>query len=252
MRWYFQALAIVVLGVSIVAADEKADAVIKKAIDAHGGADALNKYKAGRFNLKGEMSVMGLDLNFKGKLTYMVPDRYRMEMEAEIMGMKMLISQAVKGDVVKGKVTVGGMTIPIPDSDKDELRLASAMQEAEQLTPLLDSKKFEVKLGSEEDVNGSKADALLIKIKALDKDVKFCIDKKSGLLVKTSHKAKSPGEDGKEVLEESIHLEYKKVKGVQVATKLTVMHDGKKFMTGEVSDIELIEKLDDKEFTVDD
>ena len=144
------------------------------------------------------------------------------------------------------------MTIPIPDTEKEELKLASAMQEAEQLTPLLDAKKFEVKLGSEEEVNGSKTDTLLIKIKSLDKDVKFSIDKKSGLLVKTSHKAKSPGEDGKEVVEESVHSEYKKVKGVQVATKLTVMHDGKKFMAAEASDIELFDKLDDKEFTIDD
>ena len=33
---------------------------------------------------------------------------------------------------------------------------------------------------------------------------------------------------------------------------MVVTHDGKKFMTVEVSEVELLEKIDDKEFTIDD
>ena len=55
------------------AADEKAEAVVKKAIEAHGGADNLNKYTAGRFTMKGEVSVMGMDLEFSGAIAYLPP-----------------------------------------------------------------------------------------------------------------------------------------------------------------------------------
>jgi len=42
------------------------------------------------------------------------------------------------------------------------------------------------------------------------------------------------------------------VNGAQVPSKRLVEMDGKKFMTLTMSDIELLEKLDDKEFKLDD
>src|SRR5262249_1684575 len=134
------------------------------------------------------------------------------------------------------------------------LKTAAVLQEAERLTPLLDSKKFTIKAGEEEDVNGKKAAVVVVQPKAVKKEIKLCFDKESGLLVKTAHKGMGPGEDGqtKEVYEESLASDYQKVKGVQVTTKLVVNHDGKKFMTVKISDYELVEKIDDKEFTTDD
>lgn len=254
MRHGILGLIVAILGTSVVAADEKAEAVVKKAIDAHGGAAALDKYKAGKFNMKGELALLGTDIPFTGKLAFMAPDRYKLEMEAEIMGMKMTIEQRAIGTKSRSKVVVGDMEIPVPDSDKDEIKMAVAMQEAEQLTPLLNSKKFEIISAADEDVEGAKASVVKVKIKSLNKEATFCFDQKTGLLVKTAHKGKSPGEDGRpaEILEESLHKDYKKVNGVQTATKLVVTHDGKKFMTVNATDIELLEKIDDKEFTVDD
>jgi hypothetical protein len=254
MRSWILGLVVVFAGASVAAADEKAEAVVKKAIEAHGGAAALDKYKAGKFNMKGELSIMGLDIAFTGKLAFMSPDKYKMEMDAEIMGQKMTVQQVVNGDKTKNKVTFGGMTIPVPDNEKEELKMAVAMQEAENLTPLLDSKKFEITAVADEDVEGSKASVVSIKIKALNKEAKFYFDQKTNLLVKTAHKGKGPGDGGepKEVMEESLHKDYKKVNGVQTATKMVVSHDGKKFMTIDASDIELLEKIEDKEFAIDD
>jgi len=230
--------------------------VVKKAIDAHGGADALNKYKAGTMKMTGELSVLGMDLEFTGTLTYNLPDRYRLHMNTEVMGQKMEIEQVVKGETVKNTITVGGMKVPSPggDAEKEELKTAVALQEAEQLTPLLDAKKFTLKAADDADVNGKKASVLVVTPKAVKKEIKMFFDKESGLLVKTAHKGMGPGEDGqpKEVDEESFGSDYKKVNGVQVPTKLTVHHDGKKFMTVKLSDYELKEKIDDKEFAVDD
>jgi hypothetical protein len=255
MRRLFFGLVVALSAAGLAAADDKAEAIVKKGIEAHGGADALNKYRAGRFKMKGDMSLLGMDLQFTGDLAYALPDRYRMEITTEVMGQKMVIQQVVKGETVKSTVNVGGMTLPAGgDAEKEELKLAAAMQEAEQLTPLLDEKKFTIKAADDEDVSGKKAAVVVVKPKAIDKEVKLYFDKSSGLLVKTAHKGVGPGDAGApvEVLEETYHSDYKKVKGVQVPTKLVVDHDGKKFLTISLSDYELMEKLDDKEFTTDD
>lgn len=251
-RWYL-GLFVAALAVGPAAADDKAEAVVKKGIEAHGGADALNKYKAGRFKMKGEMSIAEMDLEFTGTLAYALPDRYRLEVSAELMGQKLTIRQVVKGETVKSTIKLGDTALPGGGgAEKEELKLAAALQEAEQLTPLLDSKKFTLKAADDEDVDGKKAAVVLVTPKAVDKQVKFYFSKDSGLLVKTSHKGPNPMDPTKEVDEETYQKDFQKVKGVQVPMKLEVKHDGAKFLTIKVSDYELLEKLDDKEFAVDD
>jgi hypothetical protein len=255
MRQWFLRLAVVFAAAGVAAADEKAEAVVKKGIEAHGGADNLNKYKAAKFAMKGELSALGMDFDFTGDVAYSLPDRYRLNMTMDVMGMKMVINQVVKGDKVKNSVKVGDTIIPSDgDKEKEELKAAAALQEAEQLTPLLDAKKFEIKAADDEDVDGKKAAVVVIKAKAVDKEVKIFFDKSSGLIVKTAHKGLGPGEGGKsvEVYEESYPTEYKKVNGLQLPTKVVVNHDGKKFMSVTFSDYEVLEKIDDKDFAVDD
>jgi hypothetical protein len=252
MRRWVLGLAVAFAAAGAATADEKIEAVVKKGIEAHGGADALKKYKAGQCKMKGDISMMGMSFDFTGKLTFNMPDRFKMEIDADIMGMKLHAVQIVKGEAIKSSITIGGMVIPADgDDEKEELKQTLAMQEAEQLITLLDAKRFTVKAADDEDVNGKKASVLLVKPMAAKKEVKMYFDKTSGLLVKTAHKGKSP-DGGGEVLEESYHKEFKKVRGIQVATKLEVTHDGKKFMNVEMTDYDLSEKVDDKEFTIDD
>ncbi len=256
MRPWFLGAAIVLAAAGVVSADDKAEAVVKKAIQAHGGADALNKYRAGKCKIKGDLHIGGMDLEYTGSIAYSLPDRFRMEIKTELGGQKLTISQIVRGDKVKSTVMAGGMVVPAPvsDAEKDDLKLAAAMQDAEQLTPLLDKKKYSLKAADDEDVNGKKAAVVIVTPKALKKDVKFFFDKSSGLIVKTAHRGIGPDDGGapKEVLEETYHSEFKKIKGVQVPTKLEVKHDDKAFMTFNLSDCEVLEKIDDKEFAFDD
>jgi outer membrane lipoprotein-sorting protein len=254
MRRLFLGLAVALSAAGLAAADDKAEAVVKKAIEAGGGADALNKYKAARLKMSGEVTIGGMDFEFTGTLVHSLPDRLRMDINLEIMGMKMVIHQVVKGESVKNSIKLGDTTLPDPgDTEKEELRLQAAMHEAEQLTPLLDAKKFDIKAADDEDVNGKKAAVVVVTPKAVNKEVKMYFDKTSWLLVKTAHKGvdNSNGAPA-EVLEESYSSDFKKVNGIPVATKVVVHHDGKKFLTINMSDIEVLEKIDDKEFTIDD
>src|SRR5207244_2668287 len=62
MRRMILGLAVAFLGAAAASADEKVDAILKKAIEAHGGMDAMSKYTASRMTMKGELSVMEMDL----------------------------------------------------------------------------------------------------------------------------------------------------------------------------------------------
>lgn len=252
MRHSILSLAVVV-GLSASSfAEGTPEAVIKKAVEANGGAKTISKYTAARFNMAGTLSVMGMELEFTGKIASQYPDRYSMEMNSQVMGQKLVVVQVAKGDKMKSKVTFGDMVVSTGTAEeKEEMKMSMAMQEAEAFLPLLDKKKFKLSSGGEEDVDGKKASVINVTAIALKRDFKIFIDKKTNLLVKTAHRGPSAGGGG-EVLIESYHSEFKKINEMQVATKLEIKHDDKKFMNLTVSDYELLEKIDDKEFSVED
>jgi hypothetical protein len=248
-RWVL-GLAVAALAVApAVRADEAADKVINDAIKAHGGKEALDKFKAGSSKMKGDMTVLGMDLEFTGDLAYELPNKYKMTILTEVAGQKLTIVQVVNGTRVKN--TLNGMALKIGDAEKAELAQAAAMQEIAQLTPLLGSKKYTTKADKEEEVNGKKADVVMVTAKDF-KATKLYFDKESHLLVKTSRKGLAPGMgDPQEVVEETILSDYKAVEGVQTPMKMAVTHDGKKFMNVTVSDVKLSEKSDTS-FATDD
>ena len=250
MRKWLLGLSIAALTVAPAWAQDTAEAVVKKAIDAHGGADALNKYKAGTAKMKGEMSVFGMDLTFTGEMTYALPDKYKMTIDADVAGQKLMIVQVANAK--KYKQTINGMVIPLKDKERDELLQSAMMQEVSQLTPLLDAKKYTIKAEKDAEVDGKAAAVVLVTAEGF-KDTKVYFDKKSGLLVKTERKGLAPSMDEpKEVSEETFLSDYKKVEGVLQPMKIVVHHDGKKFMTMTMTESKLMEKADEKIFAVDD
>src|SRR5687768_8569197 len=94
MRTWVLGVAAVLAAAGAGAADDKATTVLKKGIEAHGGADNLNKYKAGRFTMKGDVSVMGMDLEFSGGIAY-APDKYRMNLTMQAGGMTVTVRQVL-------------------------------------------------------------------------------------------------------------------------------------------------------------
>ena len=253
MRSWLLGIATVLAAAGVSVADEKATMVIKKGIEAHGGADNLNKYTAGKFTMKGEVSVQGMDLEFSGDMAY-TPDKYRMNLDMQVMGQTVNVRQIMAGNKGSRTVKVGDMVVQKAEVEEEEIKMALAGREAQRLTPLLDAKQFTIRAADDEDVNGKKAAVVVATPKVIDKEIKLWFDKESGLLVKTGHKSKGPGEGGAQtdVYAESYVSDYKKVSGIQVSTKIVLHHDGKKFMTATMSDVEQMEKLDDKEFKLDD
>src|SRR5262249_16094326 len=161
----------------------------------------------------------------------------------EVAGQKLTVVQVVNGTKVKN--TLNGMSSALGAAEKTELAQAAAMQEISQLTPLLGT-KYTIKAEKVEDVNGAPTGVVPGTGKAFKATKLFC-EKKLGLLVKISRKCRAPGVgDPQEVVEETILSDYKLVDGVMTPMKMTVTHDGKKFMNMTVVESKLMEKADPK------
>jgi hypothetical protein len=235
-------------GQSVGQDNKDAVKVIEKAIEAHGGKDVLNKYKASRMKAKGNLSIMGQDIDFTQESTFDAPDKMKSVLELEVMGQKLPINQIVNGDKVK--MTVNNMNLPVNDQQKEELSQVGYGMQIGRLTPLLEDKKFKLSLAGEEKVNGAEAVTVLVQYEG-KKDVKASFDKKTGMMVKIERRAFD--QMGQEVTEERVMTDPKKQpSGLVWPTKVEVKQDGKKFLTAEVVEYEPLDKVDGKTFEITD
>jgi len=249
MTKWFLGLTVAAFVAASASAQTEPTAVVKKAIEAHGGADALKKNPAGTYKLKGDMSVFGTDLGFTGDITYELPDKYRMTLDAELAGQKIAVVTVANGKKVKN--TVNGQAAKIGDAERAEIAQAAKMQEVSLLTPLLDP-KYTLKAEPDAKVGDDEVAVLLVTAEGF-KPTKLSFSKKTGYLVKTERKGLAPGMgESKEVVEETILTDFKKVDGVMIPMKMLVNHDGKKFMTMTVVEAKLMDKVDAKTFAIDD
>lgn len=238
-------------GQTRLAAQDDATAIIARAIKAHGGAEALNKTKTASTKSQGTMMVFGQEVAFVSTSIYAVPDRFKMEMAAEIRGLKLNATQVVNGKQVNVKTMLGGMEQPANDKVKEETYQAVLIQEVTSLTPLVEGKKYTLKAEPEAKVEDKPAVVVLVTAPGL-KDIRLSFDKESGRLVKTERKALASSASGLvEVKEESFLSDFKEKDGALLPMKLVVKHDGKPFMSVNVTEIKLLDKVDASDFTVE-
>lgn len=235
------------------AADKAAEAVVRKAIDAHGGKDALAKHTTTKFTIKGSITVGTAENPFTGVVTTGAPGKYRLEMEAQLDRQKYSVTQVVNGSTVKSNRLLNNLPLSkLTDPEQEELVTSAALQEANQLLPLLDPKRFTLKSVPDEEVAGKPAAGVSATLAEAKKEVKLYFDRDTGRLVKTSRKGLGPADNGSvEVVQDALWSNYKAYDGVQVATAVRVLHDGKPFMTFEVTAYARLDKPDPKLFDTD-
>jgi hypothetical protein len=229
---------------------QDAVAVVKKAIEAHGGADALNKTRTARSKTKGTITLNDQTIELVSSSVYSIPDKFKTELAADIRGLKLTALQLVNGKQVKLKTVLGGTERPVDDRQKEEAVQAVLVQDATTLTPLVEGKKYTLKAEKDADVEGKPAAVVLVSGNGI-KDLRLFFDKETGRLVKTQRKALDASGAG-EVNEESFLSDYKKVDGALLPMRMVVKRDGKKFMDVTVTELKLLDKVDADEFTVKD
>ena len=236
----------VLAGVGARAADDPAVAVVKKAIDAHGGEEALKKAKGGEYKLEGEVTIGADKSKFTSTVSYALPDKFRMTSDTAISGKKNSQVVIVNGD--KLKVTNDGKAQEIKPEVKAEFMQLAAVQEVSLLFPLLDDKKYTLKAEKDEKADDKEVAVVLVSRKGME-DIRMSFDKKTGEWVKFTHKMLDPF--GQKVLTEVTNTEFKKVDGVLQPSAQKMKQANKEFMTFKVLEAKLFEKPDLKAYTIE-
>lgn len=225
--------------------DKEMQALLDKVIAAHGGAMNLDKNPAMSMKLKGKVNVMNLSIDFTGEWSAQMPDKLRTELDIEVMGNKIKIITVVNKD--KGWISAANMTM---EMDKDMVKEAREEMHsgftAGKFTPLK-GKDYKLSSLGEAMVDGKPAIGIRVSHKSF-RDINMFFDKKSHLLVKSESRSKDFNQGGQEVTKEVLYGDYKAVQGVQTPHKVAIKQDGKDFLTAEVTEVQLLDKLGDDLF----
>jgi ABC-type amino acid transport substrate-binding protein len=237
--------AAVLLAPPARAADEPKD-IIAKAIKAQGGAEFLAKHKAARIKSKGKLDVPGVgEADYTQEVAYMLPDKFRDSLELSVAGQKVPVNTLVNGDKVS--IEVNGKAIELGKEVKGVLRDVGHVLQVGRLVTLKD-KKYELNIIGEDKLEGKKVVGVRVSSKG-HKDVSLYFYADTHLLAKVEYRT-ADVTTGNEVNEERIIAEYGKGKGGRPVPKsVIVKRDGKKLLEAEVTEYELLEKIDDGEFT---
>ena len=239
--------SLLIVGVSLgmatqASADEETQALIEKAIKAHGGREKLSKERTTQSKTKGTIELMS-GLAFTQEITIQLPKQLKEVMVLEVGGMKITVTTALNGD--KAWITANETDIEV--SDKIMGALTEGMHCAEVMGMVkLKDKKYELSSLGEVKVNDKKAVGVKVASKG-HKDINIYFDKESGLIAKVELQALD-SMTGEEVPEERIITEYQELDGQKMAKKVTVNRSGKKFIEAEVTEVKFVDKLDDSHF----
>jgi len=243
IRYAFLPIGLV-LAVTVTArADDRAaaQALVDKAIQAHGGKAQLAKFPAVTYQLKGTFHGLGEAFSFTGEVATHGPDLLKFVLETEADDQKVRFVNVLNG--TKGWFKFNDHTEKLEKED-----LADAKEEAygEWVASLAPLREKTFVLACVGEVNIDKRPALGVKVSNKGhSDITLYFDKQTGLLVKTETRVK---EYGKEALEETFLSNYKVVQGTRQAMKFTTKRAGKLYMEGDITHYHLAETLDDSVF----
>ena len=217
--------------------DEKAKAVFRKAIKAHGGEKALKKFSAATWSDTGTYYGMGQGFPYNGEYKIQFPGSFRMEIKGAFT---ICLHKGAAWMNAGGQVTdLKGDAL---DSQKTQMYVATVSS----LAPIL-SKEFKVAVVGDVEVNGKPAVEIAVTKKGKP-DVNLSFDKETGLLAKASYNIKSSEKQFKEVTEVTTYKDYKSVDGVMVQMTISMTRDGEKYLESKTTEFSFNESLDASTF----
>jgi len=223
-------------------AEDTTQAIIDKAIKAHGGAKKLSVPRAMEVKSKGTIELAG-GLEFTQEMFVQPPGKFKDVLQLDVKGQNVTVTTVFDGK--KGWVNANGNTI---EADKKVLAEFKEVVYLMHIGRLVSLKEKGYKLSPLGEVKVNDRPAIGIKVSSEGhKDLSLYFDKKTGLMAKVERRTLD-AMSGAEVTEERIVSEYQDLDGQKVAKKLTIHHDGKKFMEAEVTEVKFVDKIEDSEF----
>jgi hypothetical protein len=226
-------------------AQDGSEAVVARAVKAHGGEERLARARAERMTAQGTLYQGDAAVPFSAETTFQPPRQFKNVLRVTLQGKPVALTQVMNGE--EAWVGIDGKVTKPDEAGLAQLKEAFHLDQVTRLAPLLkDRDRFKLTSVGETRVEGRPSFAVKVETKGL-RDVRLYFDKESGLLVKAEHMV--PGEMGKEVLEEQFYAEQKPdAAGAVRATKVVVLRDGKKRLEGKLTDVKYLDKVPDSEF----
>jgi hypothetical protein len=239
------AVSFVCVSSGLSRADEKdATPILDKAIKALGGEEKLTKIKAYSVKSKGTITFGGNDNDFTAKATHEGLDHYRSEFEGKFGDNDVKGTTVLNGE--KGWRKFGDMEMELDGDAVTNEKRTIYLSVVPSLIVHLKGKGFKAEAAGEEKV-GDKP-AAVVKVTGPDsKDFKLFFDKESGLPVKMV--ATVVGFDGNEFTQETSYENYKDFDGIKKATKLDAKRDGEKFVSTELTEFKVLDKVEPDTFS---
>jgi hypothetical protein len=230
-------------------ADDDANAILEKAVKAHGGKEKLAKLKdaAVQMKAKGTSSEAGgIKLEME---TFAQGGKFKQVIGAEVDNKKVATTVGFDGKTLWFEV--GGKVLTAKDVGLDEKKLNKAVEDQlyqERVASLafVGDKGYELAPLGEMKVDGKPAVGIRVTSKG-HPDVNLYFDKDKGLLVKMEGRSVN-FLNGQEATEEKVMSDYKEIEGIQRPTKIVGYQDGKKVLDVEITELKTVDKLDDSVF----
>ncbi len=221
------ALSAVCFAGSARAADD-ARAVVDKAIQAVGGEEALGKFSATRWKSKGTLILGGGESPFTVDGLSQGIDKLHVAFEGDFGGNKVRGLTVVDGD--RGWRKFGEMLQPLDKGSLASEKRNTYLQVVPRILLPLRGEGFALKPAPDQAIGG-KPVAVIVVTGPDAKEFTLSFDKESGLLVKLE--AEVLGFGGEEYTQETSFADYKEFDGVKLATKVTSLNDGERFVEQE-------------------
>lgn len=225
-------------------ARDEARAIVERAIQAHGGAEALTRIRAEKIKFKGKLVVVGgHTVPILVEKTLQLPFKYKSIIEMGQGNDKHTIIHVVNRD--KTYVTVDGRALPDDPAQRAEIRSGLELERANHLVPLLEDKSYQLVVAEEIKVNERPAVGVRITGRGR-KEMRLYFDKEFGLLVRAENRIDDG--KGKEIRQHFFFGDYKEIGGYKRPTKMRTYRDGKQVMEADLLDAKVLDKVDETEF----
>jgi len=243
MRHGLSATIVFLAAASAVPAQDTARAIVERAAQAHGGVERLNRIRADRIQVKGNIIIEDKETPFTGETTVQFPAQFKNVLTLTTPKGRTTVVQILNGDKVL--VSLDGQPQKVEPAAITDLRETFALNRAIRLAPLLMERNYELTALGE--VKVGERPALGVKVSAKGRrELKLYFDKETNLLVKTEHLLDGP--DGKESKQDVFYGDFRDLGGYKRPLKLSAYRDGKKVMDAEITDVKYFDRIDDSEF----
>jgi len=226
-----------------VARADEPQAILDKAIAAHGGEAKINKYPLLTWKSKGTVHVMGMDIAFTADYVRQYPDKAKTTIDGEVMGQKFNFVQVVRGN--KAWHSFAGNVMELEGEMGDEVQFQLYTEGLTRVLPLKD-KEYTLAPAGEIMVNDKPAVGIKVSRKN-HRDVNLFFDKATGMLVKAQSRGKDPAQ-GIEFDQETFVSDYKDTPAGNRPGKLVIKRDGNVYLEAEYFDFKGSDKPDDSQF----